>query len=335
LEALTAAGVIRVTQPDTVEGQTTEDKLLQALSIVTVALAGQTPPSGLRLQTAREIMAHAVSVFHQMRHDRQTAIESLLAEHGDIQGITNWLEGQGFKREAEVGDGRKVWLLTSSSYIRHVVSTLQAELNAAKEKATPSPYTQIGFVSEYGLGQLAQGNQEMISLLPGAKRHVPVFTHNEHPVKALSYAYNWSQPMTSENATAIVNALLFDLAHRFELLPDLKVNHVTGAAWSKLGALVNAKMTYQEVPHDIVLVPAYKPGTPLLEIVRGGICRDFENKQIITEALASGFRIDDSLVDYCRQKFNEDLDASMQKANEAEGQDQDPEDDVQWVKDNT
>lgn len=48
----------------------------------------------------------------------------------------------------------------------------------------------------------------------------------------------------------------------------------------------------------------YEPGTPLFDIIQGGICRDFEASQIIDEAMASGYLIDDRLVESMRRDFH-------------------------------
>jgi len=50
--------------------------------------------------------------------------------------------------------------------------------------------------------------------------------------------------------------------------------------------------------------PVYKLGTPLFDIIEGGVCRDFEASQIIEEAGASGFDIDARLVEAVRRDFH-------------------------------
>ena len=57
--------------------------------------------------------------------------------------------------------------------------------------------------------------------------------------------------------------------------------------------------------------PVFKQGTPLLQIIRNGVSRDFENGQIILEASLSGFVIDDSVVNYIRDVFHYNMDKDL------------------------
>lgn len=57
----------------------------------------------------------------------------------------------------------------------------------------------------------------------------------------------------------------------------------------------------------------YKPGTPLLKIVEGGVMRDFQTSQIIEEAAVMGFQVDREFVERVRKDFNLQLEKEFQK----------------------